>query len=83
MTGWQVTAKTIYCESVDDEVTFLVNKDGTSRCTGFRKYTQPNDITAGIVKEKRKSLKRQVKCEGEGCARLTDYKDQSLAEKTA
>ena len=83
MTGWQISAKTISCEAVDDEVTILINKDGSSHCTGYRKYTQPNDITSDIIRKKSKSLKRPIKCEGEGCSRVTGYKDQTLTEKTA
>jgi hypothetical protein len=82
MTGWQITAKTIFCEAVDDEVTLLIKKDGDSRCTGFKKYTRPNDITLGIIKEKNRRLKRRIICEGEGCSRLSQYKDQILTEKT-
>jgi hypothetical protein len=81
MMGWQITAKTIYCDAVDDEVTLLVYKDGTAHCTGCRKYDQPNAITAGTIKKKTRRLKRPVKCEGEGCFRLTHYKDKILSEE--
>jgi hypothetical protein len=80
MINWQITAKTIFCEAVDDEVTVLVNKDGSVRCTGCRKYEQPNDITRALVREKKRRLKRSVKCEGEGCARVTGYKNQIMAD---
>ena len=39
MVDWELTAKTVYCESTDDEVTLLVSADGTYRCTGCEKYT--------------------------------------------
>ena len=82
MSDWQITAKTIACEEVDDEVTLLIYKDGTAHCTGFKKYTQPNAVTAGIIKEKSRRLKRPLKCEGEACAHLTRYKDKIMAEET-
>jgi hypothetical protein len=81
MTDWQITAKTIFCEAVDDEVTVVVLRSGTVHCTGYRKYEQPNDITRTLVKEKTHRLKRAVKCEGEDCPRVTGYKNQILAEK--
>jgi hypothetical protein len=79
MTDWQITAKTIFCEAVDDEVTVLIFKNGTARCTGCRKYDQPNDITRTLVKEKTHRLKRTLKCEGESCPRVTGYKNQILS----
>jgi hypothetical protein len=81
MTDWQITAKTIFCEAVDDEVTILLYKDGTARCTGSRKYNQPNDITRTLVKEKQSKLKRHIQCEGEDCPRVSGYKNQIMAEK--
>jgi hypothetical protein len=32
MVDWQITAATIYCDDVDDEVTVIVNRDGSVRC---------------------------------------------------
>ncbi len=81
MTDWQITAKTIFCEAVDDEVTILVQKSGVTRCTGCRKYDQPNDITRTLVKEKTRKFKGTIKCEGENCPRVSSYKKQILAEK--
>ncbi len=81
MTDWQITAKTIFCEAVDDEVTVLVHKNGTAHCTGCSKYDQPNDITRTLVKEKTRKLKRAIQCEGEECPRVTGYKNQIQTEK--
>jgi hypothetical protein len=36
---WQVTATTIRCDVVKDEVTLLVYKDWSVKCTGRLKYT--------------------------------------------
>jgi hypothetical protein len=81
VTDWQITAKTIYCEAVDDEVTILVYRDAPTRCTGYRKYESPNDITRRTVKQKTRRLKRPIKCEGEGCPRVMQYKEQITAEE--
>jgi hypothetical protein len=81
MIGWQITAKTIYCDSVDDEVTLLVNMDHTASCTGCKKYSEPNDITRRMIKEKSKRLKRPIQCGGEDCIRITEYKQKIFAEE--
>ena len=81
MADWQITAKTIFCEAVDDEVTILVQKSGATHCTGCRKYGQPNDITRALINQKTRQLNRSIKCEGEGCLRVSEYKNQILAEK--
>jgi hypothetical protein len=82
MINWQITAKTIYCDAVDDEVTVIVYKNGTARCTGFRKYNKPNSFTSHIIKEKTSKLKKTIKCEGESCARTTGYRETILNEDT-
>jgi len=81
MSNWQTTAKTIFCDAVDDEVTVMIYKDLSVRCTGFKKYTQPNEITVQLVKFKNKQLAHPVKCEGEGCPRVAAYKAGILAEE--
>jgi hypothetical protein len=81
MSNWQITAKTIFCEAVDDEVTVMLYKDGSLHCTGFKKYSQPNEITSKLVKEKNRGLQRSLKCEGESCPRVTGYKASIAAEE--
>ncbi len=70
MTNWQITAKTIFCDAVDDEVTVLVYKNGSTRCTGCQKYNQPNSITLGIIREKTRRLKRADKMRGRTMPRV-------------
>jgi hypothetical protein len=81
MSNWQTTAKTIFCEAVDDEVTVMIYKNSSVRCTGCKKYTEPNDITRKLVREKNRRLKRTIKCEGEDCPRVSGYKTSILAEE--
>lgn len=81
MTAWKITAKTIYCEAVDDEVTLLLHSDGTMRCTGFRKYNEPNSLTRSAMREKIRRFNKRIKCEGENCPRVTQYKEKILAEE--
>lgn len=82
MTDWQTTAKTIYCDAVDDEVTVLVYKDASTRCTGYRKYTRPDDVTLRTIKDKNRRMKRPIKCEGEQCSRVVRYQEKIQAEET-
>ena len=81
MADWQVTATTIYCDAVDDEVTIMVYKDGSIRCTGYKKYVENSDKeTAQMLKKKGKRLGRNLKCEGPQDSRVTSYRDKLTAE---
>ena len=81
MVDWQITATTIYCDDVDDEVTVVVQRDGSARCVSFTKYNKPDKDTAGLMKQKSRQLKRQLECTGPECRRVVDYRDQLLAEE--
>jgi hypothetical protein len=52
--GWQLTATTIYCKELGEEVTFIVQADGTATCTG----AQSNNRRASG----KKSRCSQVEC---------------------
>ena len=80
MVDWQVTATTIYCEAVDDEVTILVYKDWSAKCTGYEKYSGDTSDAIELVKKGRR-LKRQLKCEGPECGRLIQYREKLQAEE--
>jgi hypothetical protein len=82
MTDWQTTAKTIFCDAVDDEVTILIFKDFSVHCTGYKKYSELNDITLNIIKAKNSKLKQPLKCEGEGCHRVLEYKEKIRTEES-
>jgi len=82
MVNWQVTAVTIYCDAVDDEVTLLVYKDRSAKCTSYGKYGKPDKDTVKVMKKKSKQLKRQLECEGPECHRLIQYRDKLFAEET-
>lgn len=82
MVNWQVTATTIHCEAVDDQVTLIVYKDGVTKCTGFKKYGTPGKETTKLIQAKCKELKRQLKCDGPVCSRATQYKEKLFTEET-
>ena len=80
MVNWQITAITIYCDAVDDEVTLLVHKDWSAKCTGYSKYSGSGRGVTELLKKSRR-LKRKLECESPECYRLIQYKEKLLAEE--
>jgi hypothetical protein len=78
MADWQITATTIFCEDVDDEVTLLIYGDGTSKCTGQPKYANPNKETVKAQKKKGKQSGKPLRCAGADCGRVADYRKKWL-----
>jgi hypothetical protein len=84
VTEWQLTATTIYCDAVDDDVTIIVYKDWSTTCTGYKKYGEnPDKETTKIIKKKAKRLGRNLGCEGPLDHRVTDYRDRLKAQEKA
>jgi len=81
MVNWQVTAITIYCDAVDDEVTLMVYKDWSTKCSGYRKYGKPGAEILNLLKKKSKQLKQRLKCAGPECYRVIQYKEKLFAEE--
>ena len=81
MVNWQVTATTIYCDAVDDEVTLLVYKDGSAKCIAYMKYGKPDKETLNLLKKKSDQLKRHRECEGPECHWVIQYRDKLFAEE--
>jgi hypothetical protein len=67
---WEITATTVYCDAVDDEVTLIVYADGTSLCTGRDKYSEK--------KVKRPAKTKNRECTGVDCTILNQYRDSLL-----
>lgn len=84
MTNWQLTATTIYCDAVDDDVTIMVYKDWSTTCTGYKKYGEGlNKETAKMLRKKAGRLASNLGCEGPLDYRVTDYRDRLMAEDKA
>ena len=81
MVNWQLTATTIYCDAVDDEVTLMVYKDGSTKCTGYGKYYPPGREIKKLLEKKSKRLNRRLECEGIECYRVVQYKEKLFAEE--
>ena len=77
MPDWQITATTINCDSVGNEVTIIVYKDGSVKCTGFGKYGNPDS------KEALGLAKNGLKCLGPLCNYMKSYRDKLFEEEKA
>ena len=82
MVNWQIVATTIFCDAIGDEVTLLVNKDWSAKCTGYRKYGKPNKEILNLLKRRSKQLKQRLECTGPLCHRVVQYKEKLFAEET-
>jgi hypothetical protein len=82
MGDWQLTATTIYCDAVDDDVTIIVYSDWKTRCTGFFKYSEESG-NPKLLAKKSQQLKRSLRCEGPLDSRVTNYRDKLVKEEAA
>jgi hypothetical protein len=69
---WEITATTIYCNAVDDEVTLIVYADGTSRCTGRQKYARSEK------KKKNPNKSKNRECTQVDCPTLSRYRESLI-----
>jgi PhoPQ-activated pathogenicity-related protein len=76
---WEITATTVYCDDVNDEVTLMVYADGTSRCTGRQKYLDSDKETSRAMKKKARRPRKLSVCLGDDCPRLKQYRDSILS----
>jgi hypothetical protein len=76
---WEITATTVYCDAVDDEVTLLVYADGTSRCTGRQKYAGTDNEKSRTIKKKSGRQGQPSRCSGTDCSRVSQYRDSLLS----
>jgi hypothetical protein len=81
MVDWEVTATTIYCDYVDDEVTIIVNGNGTVKCTGTQKYAPSNKQAAQELKKKSKNKAKTLLCKDAACSKIARYRDELLKKK--
>jgi hypothetical protein len=78
MNDWEITATTIFCDAVDDEVTVIVHRDGTLSCTGHQKYARPGKETSGATKKKSQQPGKQHGCSEVECSRVIQCRDRLL-----
>jgi hypothetical protein len=78
MADWQITATTIFCADVDDEVTLMVYGDGAVKCTAQSRYAQPDKETVKTLKKRSKKTRKALACLGADCPRVPEYRDKWL-----
>lgn len=71
MVNWQITAKTIYCESTSEEVTIIIKKDWSVQCTGYLNTHEGVSDRAYTLPE----------CEAMNCVRIKQYVTQLKVEE--
>jgi hypothetical protein len=81
VTSWKITATTIYCDAVADEVTVLVYSDFSTKCTGYQKYLKPTKEVNNLLKKKGKRLGRKLACQELKCPRVMQYQEKLVAEE--
>ena len=80
MVDWEVTATTIYCDAVGDEVTLMVYKDWSTKCAWYYRYKQK-----AIKKKKKydKAIRLKIdKCVGPDCPLAVEYRDKLIKEES-
>jgi len=80
---WQLTATTVKCEAVDDEITIMVYPDGSVKCASYAKYGATDKKTLAAIEKKVKKTGLTLNCEGPLCRRITDYRDKIMSEEEA
>ena len=73
LTDWEVTAATIYCTAIDEEVTLMIYRDGEVNCTGQQRYQNPNRQNTRRLVERSNRTGRQLACSGTSCVKIADY----------
>lgn len=69
-----MTTTTIHCNAVDDDVTIIIYKNWTTKCSGYTKYVENvNPETVEMLKKKAQQMRITLRCKGPKDCRVTDY----------
>ena len=80
MVDWQVTAVTINCNSIAEEVTIIVKRDWSVQCTGFQKLTVSRRARLELV-NRSLTMKRVLDCKGIQCPQIAAYIQKLQSEE--
>jgi len=78
--NWQVTATSLFCDSVDDFVTIIVNKDWTTKCCWYNQNCSHGTDYKRQKLDKTNGLKMK-KCSGPECSYAINYRDKLIHEE--
>ena len=81
MVDWQVTAITIECRAVAEEVTIVVKNDWSAHCNGFEKYASSRKASIELTKRSL-NMKRVLDCKGTQCPQITAYIEKLKSEES-
>ena len=81
MVDWQVTAITIECRAIAEEVTIIVKSDWSAQCTGFAKYASSRKASIELTKRSL-NMKRVLECKGIQCPHITAYIEKLQLEES-
>ncbi len=77
MVDWQITAATLRCGVVGKEVTLLVYKDWSVKCTGHSRFGREGKNAGRASKQD----EHQTGCEGTDCQLANDYRKKLQDEE--
>lgn len=80
MADWQITANTINCKAVAEEVTITVKNDWSVKCSGCDKFATSRRAQLQLV-ERSMDLKRSLECKGIECDSIREYLEKLHAEE--
>jgi hypothetical protein len=81
MVDWEITATTIFCDSVRDEVTIIVQEDGSVKCSGTKKYEIASGVNKNVLKKTNKAAGKHMTCLGDHCTTVKQYRDKLMDMK--
>jgi hypothetical protein len=82
MVDWQLTATTIYCDAVQEEVTIFIHKDWSPACTGFNQNTGTSGQQSKDAPVDTAASNSKKGCTGLPCKITTDYINKLMAEES-
>ena len=71
MVNWQVTAATLRCDIIGEEVTLLVYKDWSVKCTAYTKFANDKAV----------KTRSHSRCEGTDCLVASNYRKKLQFEE--
>lgn len=78
--NWEKTAISLRCDSIDDFVTVMVNREWIAKCAWYLRYKLK------ATKENKQKIDKTIKgridkCEGHDCPVVTKYRDKLIEEE--
>ncbi len=78
---WQTAVTTIKCETIDDYVSIMVQKDWASKCTWYNQYKEQTPEGKKRVKFDKNTRRKTEECNGPLCSYVTGYRDKLIQEE--